>query len=135
MRVSYWCSDVCSSDLDDRYDPQSLGFVCSKGTSAPEEHNGGKRLLHPLTRMPDGNFERISLEQAPEEIAAKLRDIIDRDGPEEISALKVSGGFLTAASQMLTRDWLYELGYTTYYSPLSIDHSPEGSHAERIGTL
>src|SRR3546814_17686552 len=35
----------------DRDDPQSLDFVCSKGTSAPEEHNGGKRLLHPLKRL------------------------------------------------------------------------------------
>src|SRR3546814_3150312 len=106
MRVSYWCSDVCSSDLDDRYDPQSLGFVCSKGTSAPEEHNGGKRLLHPLKRMPDGNFERISLEQALEEIAAKLREIIDRDGPEAVSAFKGSGGRLeehTSELQSLMR--------------------------------
>src|SRR3546814_13153790 len=88
----------------DRYEPQSLGFVCSKGTSAPEEHNGGKRLLHPLKRMPDGNFERISLEQALEEIAAKLREIIDRDGPEAVSAFKGSGGFLTAASLMRSEE-------------------------------
>src|SRR3546814_896010 len=118
----------------DRDDPQSLGFVCSKGTSAPEEHNGGKRLLHPLKRMPDGNFERISLEQALEEIAAKLREIIDRDGPEAVSAFKGSGGFLTAASLMLTRDWLSALGSHNYYSTLTIDQSAKVVTAERIGT-
>src|SRR3546814_19355054 len=68
----------------DRDEPQSLGFVCSMGTSAPEEHNGGKRLLHPLKRKTAGNFERISLEQALEEIAATLRELVDRDGQEEI---------------------------------------------------
>src|SRR3546814_9347992 len=83
--------------------------------------------------MPDGNFERISLEQALEEIAAKLREIIDRDGPEAVSAFKGSGGFLTAASLMLTRDWLSALGSLNYYSTLTIDQSAKVVTAEWIG--
>src|SRR3546814_7486288 len=84
--------------------------------------------------MPDGNFERISLEQALEEIAAKLREIIDRDGPEAVSAVTASGGFLTAASLMLTRDWLSALGSLNYYSTLTIAQSATVVTAARIGT-
>src|SRR3546814_14022943 len=84
--------------------------------------------------MPDGNFERISLEQAKEESAAKLREISDRDGPEAVSAFKGAGGFLTAASRMLTRDWLSALGSHNYYSTLTIDQSAKVVTAERIGT-
>ncbi|MDB5686071.1 MAG: hypothetical protein JWR77_660, partial [Rhizorhabdus sp.] len=135
------CAVVVSIDADDRVvavqgdrdDPQTLGFVCSKGTTAPEAHNGDKRLLHPLKRMADGSFAPIPLEQALDEIADRLRAIIDSDGPQAVSLFKGSGGFMHAASLMLARDWLTAIGSHQYYSTLTIDQSAKVVTADRLG--
>src|SRR3546814_17459325 len=76
----------------DKEDDHSLGFVCAKGTAAPEWHNGPARLLHPLKRMPDGSFAELGLEQALDEIAASIPVILDRDGPAEMTGLHGTRG-------------------------------------------
>jgi anaerobic selenocysteine-containing dehydrogenase len=56
----------------DRQQPMSKGYACFKGLQAEEAHHGPARLLHSLKRQPDGSFARIPLDQALDEIAAKL---------------------------------------------------------------
>ncbi len=69
----------------DKEHPGSSGYVCVKGLQAPEAHNGPQRLTNALKRMPDGTFQPIALEQALDEIADKLRFIIERDGPDAVA--------------------------------------------------
>src|SRR5687767_113383 len=69
----------------DKENSVSRGYACSKGLLAPDVHNSPNRLLHSLKRQPDGAFARISSEQALDEIAARLRVILDRDGPDAIA--------------------------------------------------
>src|SRR5437016_3139016 len=63
----------------DAESPLSQGYICSKGLSAGEQHNEPSRILRPLKRQPDGSYVEIDSEQALDEIAEKLRTIIDRD--------------------------------------------------------
>src|SRR5260370_35839353 len=94
------CGMILSLDGDDRVvrirsdreHPKSEGYSCIKGLQSPEAHNSPTRILHPLKRMPDGSFARIGIEQALDEIAEKLRAIIDRDGIEAVAQVRKPGG-------------------------------------------
>ena len=66
----------------DREHPVSRGFACNKGLAGDEIHRDPDRLDHPLRRSDDGGFERISWDDAIEEIASRLKTLIDTHGPE-----------------------------------------------------
>lgn len=117
----------------DREDPQSLGFICSKGANAPEAHNHEGRLLHPLKKMPDGRFVQISLDQALSEIGEKLAAIYHRDGPDAIAAYRGSGCFFSSICLSLLPEWMAALGTPKLYSTLTIDQSAKVVAPGRIG--
>jgi anaerobic selenocysteine-containing dehydrogenase len=74
----------------DRENPVARGKLCIKGTACIEVHEHPDRLDHPLKRVGErgGNrWERITWEQALDEIAATLAAIRDRDGPEAVATL------------------------------------------------
>jgi anaerobic selenocysteine-containing dehydrogenase len=117
----------------DREDPRSIGYICSKGATLPQAHTDESRLLHPMKRQPDGGFRPIPLAQALDEIAAKLGEILERDGPEAIAAFRGTGGFFTAAGLPMLTDWLAALGSYKLYTTLTIDQSAKVIAAYRIG--
>jgi anaerobic selenocysteine-containing dehydrogenase len=54
--------------------PTSRGYICPKGAASPELLYHPNRVLHPLRRKGSGrNNERISWDQAPDEMAGKPR--------------------------------------------------------------
>src|SRR5438552_2046110 len=61
------------------------GFTCPKGRGLPEQHLGPGRLLHSMKRDAFGRHRRIRTGQAIQEIAAKVRQVIDLHGPESIA--------------------------------------------------
>ena len=52
--------------------PLSAGYACPKGIAFPEVHHDPDRVTHPLRRVGDG-FERVSWEEALDDIGARLR--------------------------------------------------------------
>ena len=76
LRLELDEADRVVSVRGDEENPVTLGYACSKGITLAEAHHHPERLLHPLKRGPDGRFVRIGLEQALDEIAATLREII-----------------------------------------------------------
>lgn len=61
------------------------GYICQKGVMSCRQPYNEKRLLYPLKRAGErgeGKWERISWDQALDEIAAKLLDLRERYGPE-----------------------------------------------------
>ena len=60
--------------------PQYRGGICARGRVAAELAYHPDRLHHPLKRMPDGSFSKISHEQAMDEISQKMLGIRDRYG-------------------------------------------------------
>ncbi|MDB6062511.1 MAG: hypothetical protein JWM78_2614 [Verrucomicrobiaceae bacterium] len=135
------CGTVVTVDQNERIvavrgdndDPQTMGFICSKGAGAADAHYSDERILHPLKRMPNGKFERITLEQALTEIAEKLKTILDRDGPEAIAAYRGSGGFFTAICLSLLPNWMQAIGSPKLFSTLTIDQSAKVVAAGRLG--
>jgi anaerobic selenocysteine-containing dehydrogenase len=72
----------------DKDNPRSEGYVCRKGLKVSHYQHNLDRLKHPLKRVGQ-SFVEIPWEQAIDEIALKLRSIIDQHGPQ---ALAYMGG-------------------------------------------
>jgi len=74
----------------DKDNPRSRGYACRKGLSIAYHQHHAQRLSYPLKRVGRG-FERISWDQAVEEIAAKLATIIDDHGPRSFAYMGGGG--------------------------------------------
>ena len=67
---------------------ENEGYICQKGIMAARQPYDPKRLTHPLKRVGErgeGKFEKISWDQAMDEIAEKLLEIRDKYGPESLA--------------------------------------------------
>ncbi|RJX34744.1 MAG: molybdopterin dinucleotide-binding protein [Desulfarculus sp.] len=64
----------------DKDNPRSQGYACRKGLNVSHYQHHAQRLDHPLKRV-NGVLERISWEQALDEIAARLRALVEEHGP------------------------------------------------------
>src|SRR5918995_143490 len=60
--------------------PINRGTHCAKGASVREIVHGDRRLKHPL-KLVNGEWRRLSWDQALDEIAAKLLEIRERSTP------------------------------------------------------
>lgn len=67
-------------------DPQPLqANICMKGVHAPEGFSHPNRVVYPLKRAGErgsGKWERVSWDDALDDIAARLVKVIDQHGPE-----------------------------------------------------
>jgi anaerobic selenocysteine-containing dehydrogenase len=68
----------------DKQNPFSEGYICPKGPAYLQVHNDPDRVLHPLSRQPDGSFAPVSWDAALDDIAARLRVLLDSEGPESV---------------------------------------------------
>ena len=66
--------------------PFNLGAHCAKGASVREHAHGERRLKHP-TKLVDGKWEKISWDQAIDEIGDKVLEIWDSSGPDSVYVL------------------------------------------------
>ncbi|MGW0161420.1 molybdopterin-dependent oxidoreductase [Mycobacterium sp. NPDC003323] len=64
----------------DKDHPLSQGRACPKGIAFTDVQNDPDRVLHPLRRRPDGTFTEVSWDEALDDIAARLRRVLDEHG-------------------------------------------------------
>lgn len=91
------------------------GRTCIKGSSAVTWLNRPDRLYKPLKRDGAGNFREIPLEQAMDEIAAKLLEIQKKYGPNAIGIWK-GEGIDFAQQEHLARRFAHAVGTPNYFS-------------------
>ncbi len=139
------CSGLCgvTVELDgagrlqqiraDRNHAVSLGYACSKGLAAPETHNHPDRLLHPLKRQSDGSYAEIPIEQALDEIAEQVQQIIARDGADAVAAYRGTASYLNALALVMVPLWLRAIGSSSLFSTMTIDQSAKWVTVERLG--
>jgi len=70
--------------------PITQGFACAKTVHYPARQYHPDRPLHPMKRV-GGTFERITWEQALDEIAAHLRGVLAQHGPQAILRYNYAG--------------------------------------------
>lgn len=133
VRVALDADDRVVSIDADRDDPFTLGYACFKGLQSGAAHNSPDRILHPLKRQADGSFEPIGIEQALDEIAARLQPVLTHHGPAAIGGYKGGGAFFTSSSLMMLNDWLRALGSPKAFSTVTIDQSAKYVTAGRLG--
>jgi len=100
-------------------DPLLQGRVCAKSQLTLQLYHSEHRLLHPLKRVGargDSRFERISWEQALDEIAERLERVRDQYGPEALAL------FIGTRTGIL--DYL---GYTRLFAQLWGTPNKEGT--------
>jgi anaerobic selenocysteine-containing dehydrogenase len=92
------CPDACSLHITvdgnrvvdlqgDPDHPITRGFACVKTARYPERQEQEDRLLHPMRRVGakgEGRFEKISWDVALDEIASRLKRVLDRHGPQSV---------------------------------------------------
>ena len=135
------CGTVVQLDAEGRVisvrgdpdDPSTLGYACFKGLKADEAHNSPDRIIQPLKRMPSGRLEPIELEKALDEIADKIAEILERDGPESIAGYRGGGAFFTSSSVMMLPALLEAIGSPKAYSSVTIDQSAKQVAVGRLG--
>ncbi len=105
----------------DRDNVRSKGYVCRKGMNIAFHQHNADRLKYPLKKI-GNNFERISWDQAIDEIAAKLKSVVDTYGPRSFAYMGGGGQgchFEAAFGVRLLRG----LGSRYHYSPLCQEFS------------
>ena len=148
-RVAYTSCRICAGqcglrlELDeagqvtsvrgDEANPVTLGYACSKGITLPEAHRHPERLLHPLKRNADGRFERIGIEQALDEIAAKMREVMTTHGPDAVGAFRGTMNYSNLAANHMLPEWLRCLGSSSFFSTMTVDQSAKWVTFERLG--
>jgi anaerobic selenocysteine-containing dehydrogenase len=102
----------------DRDNPKSQGYLCNKAARIPFYAHHRDRLTTPLRRRADGGFDEIDWDTAIAEIAARLRDLVDRHGGKSL-ALYGGGGQGNHAGGAYATGFLRALGSRHVFNALS----------------
>ena len=98
----------------DKSNPRSQGYACRKGLNVIYHQYPADRLTEPLRRVGD-RFESISWERAIDEIASKMRQVIDQYGARSLAYMggSAQGGHMEAGFGLTI---LRAMGSQYYYS-------------------
>jgi len=127
---TYDCPDTCSLNVGvdgghivrvrgSNAVPYTAGVICNKVARYTTDFvHGPQRLLYPLRRIGakgSGEFERISWQEALNDIFDRVSAVVDRWGPQAVMPLNYAGphGFLAGDSMSLR--FFHRLGATQLY--------------------
>jgi anaerobic selenocysteine-containing dehydrogenase len=105
----------------DKHNARSQGYTCRKGLNIAYHQHNADRLRYPLKRV-GSQFQRISWDQAMDEIATRLREIVQQHGPRSLAYMGGGGQgchFEAAFGVRLLR----ALGSLYHYSALAQEFS------------
>ncbi len=126
------CTSLCGILVDTQGDrvlrvrgdhdhPLSRGYTCPKGRALTRVHHHPQRLERPLMRTGAGGFEATSWDSCLDDLADKLRAVIDRHGPSAVGIYFGSGLGMDAAGYRLSERLHAAIGTPARFSPLTID--------------
>jgi len=127
-----FCHAFCGVEVDVednrvlavRGDPDNAvtrGYTCLKGRAEVERIDHPDRLLSCQKRVGDRTVD-IASDQALDEIADKLREIVDQYGPRAVAAYNGCGAHRTSAGgPWYVAKWMDALGSPSLYTSMTID--------------
>lgn len=110
----------------DRDNPLYRGYICPKGRALPEMHNHAGRLLHSMKRADGGSHAPVPHEQALDEIAERLRVLLDRYGPRSIALYAGTYAFMYPIATPMAMSWMNAIGSPMRFAPATIDKPGKG---------
>lgn len=127
-----FCHVFCGVEVDvedgrvlavrgDRDNPVSRGYTCPKGRAEPERIHHPDRVRAPRKRTA-GGWRELPPEEALDEVALRLRAIIDEHGPDAVAVYTGCGGHRTAAGgPWFVQRFMRALGSKSLYTSFTID--------------
>jgi anaerobic selenocysteine-containing dehydrogenase len=100
--------------------PITGGYTCPKGRATHRIHHHPDAITRPLMRS-NGALVPVSWDEALDDIAAKLRGIIDAYGPNAVGINFGSGLGLDSSGYAMEEALYHALGTPPKFSPLTID--------------
>ncbi len=140
-----FCHAYCAIEVDvedgkpievrgDTEDPVYGGYTCIKGRQLPEQYTTPARITKSLKRLPNGEFEEIDTDKAMDEIAAKVKQLIDDSGPRSIATYVGSYGYQNSAALVIPKAWHKSIESPSYYTSVTIDQPAKAISASRFGS-
>ncbi len=137
------CTSVCGIlvDIDgdrvvavhgDGEHPFSHGYTCPKGRALPQIHHHPDRLERPQMRV-DGTLEDTTWEACLDDLGAKLRETIERHGPESVGINFGTGVGMDAVGYRIAQSLHAAIGTPAKFSPLTIDGTAKVLMADLMG--
>ncbi len=103
--------------------PLSAGFACPKGIAMTDVQNDPDRVLYPLRRTDGGEFERVSWEDALDEIGSRLKSIVSAHGGSSVAWYMGNPGAFSYSHPLWVLGFLSAVGSKHYYTASSQDVS------------
>jgi anaerobic selenocysteine-containing dehydrogenase len=143
------CPDTCLMTVDvegdravalggDPEHPFTQGFLCAKVNRYLERVYSPERILHPLRRVGrkgEGRFERISWDQALDEVAEGLRAVADTHGPQAILPYSYAGNLGLLGYGSMDRRFFQVLGASLLDRTICATAGARGLEATVGGSL
>ncbi|MTI63269.1 formate dehydrogenase subunit alpha [Methylophaga sp.] len=103
--------------------PFNLGAHCAKGASVREHGHGDKRLKYPLKKV-NGKWQRISWEQAIEEVGDRMLAIREQSGPDSVY-------WLGSAKYSNEQSYLFRK-FAALWGTNNVDHQARICHSTTV---
>lgn len=137
------CTNQCGMVVDiagdrivkvraDREHPLSKGYSCPKGRAIGGIHHHPDAITRPMMRK-DGKLVPVDWDEALDDIAARLRGVIDTHGSDAIGVYFGSGLGMDASGYRLVDTFYKALGAPPKFSPLTIDGTAKLLVAMQVG--
>ncbi|MFF4273838.1 molybdopterin oxidoreductase family protein [Streptomyces sp. NPDC001536] len=135
LRICPLCEATCGLTLTiegtrvtgargDRDDVFSKGFICPKGASFGEVDGDPDRLRTPLVRK-DGELREATWEEAFDAVAAGIRPVVERYGPNSVGVVLGNPNVHTMAGALYPPVLLAGLGTRSICTASTIDQMPK----------
>ncbi len=116
----------------DHDNPATQGYACIKGLEIPSALYSENRIMRPLKRVGDTHVP-IPLEQALDEIAERMRGIIDTTGAQTLGFFRGTGTF-GSNTAIFSFPGLADSVGGQRFSTMTIDQSAKWVAIDRLGT-
>jgi anaerobic selenocysteine-containing dehydrogenase len=116
----------------DREHPLSKGYSCPKGRAIGGLHHHPDAITQPMMRK-DGALVPVSWDEALDDIAARLRAVVDEHGPNAVGVYFGSGLGMDASGYRLADTFYKALGAPPKFSPLTIDGTAKVLVSSMVG--
>lgn len=114
--------------------PITRGYTCPKGRATDRIHHHPHAITRPMMRK-DGALVPVSWDEALDDIAAKLRAIIDKHGPHAVGINFGSGLGLDSSGYSMEEALHRALDGPPKFSPLTIDGTAKVMIAGAMGAF
>ncbi|PZG85510.1 molybdopterin-binding oxidoreductase, partial [Streptomyces sp. NTH33] len=135
LRICPLCEATCGLTLTvdgtrvtgargDREDVFSKGFICPKGASFPALDGDPDRLRVPLVRE-GGELREAAWEEAFDVVAAGIRPVVERHGPNSVGVVLGNPNVHTVAGALYPSLLLGALGTRSVFTASTLDQMPK----------